>query len=466
MNKAPLKIRDGRTVDAITPVILSASRSTDIPAYYAKWFIERIREGYAACINPHDLNPSYVSFEKTRVIVFWTKNPEPLHPYLSILDDMGLNYYFQFTLNDYHEYGNIIEKHVPSLSKRLDTFARLYEHVGSKRIIWRYDPIMLNDTDLTVETHLEKINNIGKQLRGMTDKLVFSFADVKDYRNVLENLVRLNLYTHCNVLSAEPDCEQKNTIARGISELRAGWKKYLDWDVTVATCAEGIDLSSFGIEHNRCIDPDLIDELFCPKDPALRAYLDCFRNRASSEKRNDRFQNELFSLGSTKVQESMNETKDNRSQNELFSCDRTKSEKKAGDDRSQFDMFSFSNQETMDKTREERFNYKKFKDKTQRPACGCVTSTDIGMCNTCLHQCAYCYNNTSNEHAMNNHKFHRTDDESIIPFNISAEWQHNLPEDVVYRAEFDPFCNEQEYYCGSFTSDLRTNKYDDEDIPF
>ena len=440
MNKAPLRIRDGRTVDAITPVILSASRSTDIPAYYAKWFIERFKEGYATCINPIDLNPSYVSFEKTLVIVFWTKNPEPLLPYLNILDDMGLNYYFQFTLNDYHEYGNIIEKNVPGLSKRLDTFSRLYEIVGSKRIIWRYDPIMLNDADLTVETHLEKINSIGKQLRGMTDKLVFSFADVKDYRNVLKNLVRLNLYTHGNVLSAEPDCEQKNAIARGISELRAGWKKYLDWDVTVATCAEGIDLSSFGIEHNRCIDPDLIDELFSQKDPALRTYLDSFRNKDVS--------------GSKK------ETKADSSQFALFSNDST------GTQETQNELFATGNTETQNKTSNDRFNYKKFKDKTQRPACGCVTSTDIGMCNTCLHQCAYCYNNTSNEHAMNNHKFHRTDDESIIPFNISAEWQHNLPEDVVYRAEFDPFCNEQEYYCGSFTSDQRTNKYDDEDIPF
>ena len=442
MNKAPLTTRDGRTVDAITPVILSASRSTDIPACYAKWLIERIKDGYAACINPLDLNPSYVSFEKTRVIVFWTKNPEPLLPYLSILDDMGLNYYFQFTLNDYHEYGNIIEKNVPSLSKRLDIFARLYELVGSKRIIWRYDPILLDKTKLTVESHLEKINNIGKQLRGMTEKLVFSFADVKDYREVQNNLLRLYLYTHSNVLSAEPDCEQKNAIAKGISELRTGWKKYLDWDVTVATCAEDIDLSSFGIEQNRCIDPDLIDELFSHKDPALRSYLDSFRNKACSKRRNDRFQNELFSYSST----------ENRNE--------------ADDDSSQFDLFSSGNSETKDRTEEERFNYCKFKDKTQRRACGCVTSTDIGMFNTCLHQCAYCYNNTSNEHAMNNHKFHRVDDESIIPFSLSAEWQDNLPEDVFYRAGADTHFNGQDHYCDCFTSYPRNDLDDDEDVPF
>ena len=404
MDKAPLKIRDGRTVDAMTPVILSASRSTDIPAYYAKWFIERIKEGYAAWINPFNQKPSYVSFEKTRVIVFWTKNPEPLLPYLSILDDMGLNYYFQFTLNDYHEYGNIIEKNVPSLSKRLDTFARLYEHVGSKRIIWRYDPIMLDKAELTVESHLEKINNIGKQLKGMTEKLVFSFVDIKDYRKVQNNLVRLHLYTDRDVLSAEPDFEQKNTIAKGISDLRTAWKKELNWDVTVATCAEDIDLKSFGIEHNKCIDPELIDNLFSPKDPDLRAYLDIFRNKTFSGGRNKETKKEssqfdLFSAGNTETQD---ETEDAGLNNELFPLGNTGTSKK------------------QDKTEDGPF-LNKFKDKGQRLICGCVVSKDIGMYNTCLHQCAYCYANTSNEAAMSNHKHHKLDDESIIPFKRTVE---------------------------------------------
>ncbi len=368
MDKAPLKIRDGRIVDAMTPVILSASRSTDIPAYYTKWFIERIKEGYAAWINPFNQKPSYVSFEKTRVIVFWTKNPEPLLPYLSILDDMGLNYYFQFTLNDY---GKVIEGGVPDIGKRLETFAKLYDHVGSKRIIWRYDPIMLNSTDLTVDAHLGKIDNLGNQLSGMTDKLVFSFVDISSYRKVQNNLIRLNLYTQENVLKAEPDTEQKNAIARGISELRAGWKKYLNWDVAVATCAEDIDLEKYGIEHNRCIDPDLIDELFGQDDPALSSYLDSFKNKDRKEKKKEE-QMDLFSGGSTESQ--------------------SKEEKG------------------------EKFNYSKFKDKGQRPVCGCVISKDIGMYNTCLHKCAYCYANTSYEAAFNNRKNHKDTDESIIPF--------------------------------------------------
>jgi len=361
MEKETIRTQRGETVEAMTPVILSASRSTDIPAYYAKWFMERVRNGYAAWINPFNQKSSYVSFSKTRVIVFWTKNPAPILPYLNELDDMGLNYYFQFTLNDY---GKIIEGRVPDVRKRLETFAKLYDLIGSKRIIWRYDPIMLNTTDLTVDAHLEKLDNLGRQLAGMTDKLVFSFVDINSYRKVQNNLIRLNLYTPANVLDAEPNLEQKNAIAKGISDLRTAWKKNLNWNVTTATCAEDIDLEKYGIEHNRCIDPDLIDELFGQKDPALSSYLEGFKNRKIA---------------------------------------------------TQMDLFGGVESQSQDENGG-RFNYSKFKDKGQRPVCGCVISKDIGMYNTCLHQCAYCYANTSYEAALNNHRNHKDTDESIIPF--------------------------------------------------
>ena len=34
----------GETVEAMTPVIISASRSTDIPAFYSEWFFDRINK--------------------------------------------------------------------------------------------------------------------------------------------------------------------------------------------------------------------------------------------------------------------------------------------------------------------------------------------------------------------------------------------------------------------------------------
>ena len=95
----------GEQVEATAPVIISASRSTDIPAFYAKWFFNRLAKGYCAWYNPFNQQKMYISFSKCKVVVCWTKNPKPIIPYLHILDGMGIHYYFQVTLNDYTKVG-------------------------------------------------------------------------------------------------------------------------------------------------------------------------------------------------------------------------------------------------------------------------------------------------------------------------------------------------------------------------
>ena len=86
-------VASGDSVDAMAPVIVSASRSTDIPAFYSKWFFERLKKGYCVWFNPFNQKPSYVSFKNCRVIVFWTKNPKPILPAVSELDDRGFRVY-------------------------------------------------------------------------------------------------------------------------------------------------------------------------------------------------------------------------------------------------------------------------------------------------------------------------------------------------------------------------------------
>ena len=80
--KEEIEIADGTKVLAQMPVIVSASRSTDIPAFYADWFIERLKSGYVKWINPFNGLPLYVGFRKTRLIVFWSKNPRHMLAYL------------------------------------------------------------------------------------------------------------------------------------------------------------------------------------------------------------------------------------------------------------------------------------------------------------------------------------------------------------------------------------------------
>ena len=208
-------------VKAQTPVVLSASRSTDIPAYYAKWFMNRLREGWCARINPFNQRPVYISFRDVKVVVFWTKNPAPLLPYLDELDARGIHYYFQYTLNDYEREG--FEPNVPAVDKRVETFRKLSERIGPDRVVWRFDPIILTP-ELSAGDILMRIWTVGKKLRGLTSKLVVSFVDVSVYRKVQLNLVRdTPFFTKENVISAEPTASQREEICEGLRKIRERW---------------------------------------------------------------------------------------------------------------------------------------------------------------------------------------------------------------------------------------------------
>lgn len=330
------------------PVIVSASRSTDIPAFYAKWFINRLAAGYAVWYNPFNQQPMKISFEKTKVVVFWTKNPAPLIPLLPELDKRGIHYYFQFTLNDYE--AENFEPNVPALMERVETFKKLSTLIGKERVIWRFDPIIMTSC-LQPRDVLKKIWRIGNLIKGCTEKLVFSFVDVKSYRKVQNNLIKdTDSFTRETIEMAEPNESQIRELVDGLTKLRDFWKKENGWDLTLATCAEKIDLEEYGIEHNKCIDGDLIERLFS-EDSELIYYL---RTGKLPEP-------DLFGSMPTIPYQS-----------------------------------------------------KDLKDKGQRKLCGCMVSKDIGMYNTCRHLCAYCYANTSRKVVLANKEKHSDASESII----------------------------------------------------
>ncbi|HAK75122.1 MAG TPA: hypothetical protein DCP36_19100, partial [Sporomusaceae bacterium] len=125
-------------------MIISASRRTDIPAFYAEWFINRLKQGSFLVKNPYNGNSiSRIVFTRESIdcIVFWTKNAEPMLSKLKTIDAMGYPYYFQFTITPYD---TNIEKNLPVKSAIVDTFKRLSATIGRERIVWRYDPIIIN----------------------------------------------------------------------------------------------------------------------------------------------------------------------------------------------------------------------------------------------------------------------------------------------------------------------------------
>lgn len=248
-DKVVITLDDGRQAEAQAPVIISASRSTDIPAFYSDWFFHRLQKGYSAWTNPFNGVKSYVSYENTQFIVFWSKNPEPIIPYLPVLQEKNIKCYIQFTLNDYDQ--EQLEKGVPKLEKRLETFKKLSSLLGKKAVVWRFDPLILT-REISVDTLLTKIERIGDQLQNYTERFIFSFADIIEYKKVKSNLDKNNIQ-YINW-----DNNSMSELAQGISELNKKWNFY------AATCAESIDLQKFGIHHSHCIDDSLIAQLSYP----------------------------------------------------------------------------------------------------------------------------------------------------------------------------------------------------------
>lgn len=243
---------------AIAPIIISASRSTDIPAFYGEWFMNRLKAGYIKWNNPFNINkPQYVSLRDARVIVFWTKDAAPFEKYLEEIDSIGINYYFSLTLNDYEQ--EKYEPNIPPLQERINTFKRLSNKIGKDRVIWRFDPLIVTDK-LGIKQLLERIKAIGDELAPYTKKLVFSFADIEVYKKVERNMT-----AH--------DSSWKSFTKNDMYDFAEGLVKLnKEWQLELATCCEEVDFSKVGIMHNSCIDGDLMLRLFA-KDYKLRDFL-------------------------------------------------------------------------------------------------------------------------------------------------------------------------------------------------
>ncbi len=271
-------------------MIVSASRRTDIPAFYSKWFMNRIRAGF--CLVPNPFNSKQVSRVSLRpddvdAIVFWSKNPAPMLRHLNDLEKEGFQFYFQFTVNDYLRE---LEPNVPPLHERLDTFRQLSNMIGSERVVWRYDPIIISNKT-NYEFHRRRFFNLCKELAPFTKRVMISIVDF--YAKTKRNLKKLEA-TGYRFLFEPENISEMPRLLNDIAKIAK------EFEIDVFTCAEEQDYTHLGIPPGRCIDGKLVDRLW----HIHRAWR---------------------------------------------------------------------------------------KDPNQREACGCVISKDIGMNDTCPHNCPYCY---------------------------------------------------------------------------
>jgi hypothetical protein len=303
-------------------MIISASRRTDIPAFYTPWFMNRIREGYCSVPNPY--NPSQIATvslqpEDVDVIVFWTRNPSPLLPHLKILNGDGYHYYFLCTIMDNPSF---LDPLSPSLEKSTGAFRALADLIGPEKVIWRYDPIVFS-RETTPDFHRKKYENIANQLEGYTTRCIIS---------ALSLYKKTSLRLKAAAVEMSPcEGEEFNKLMASISQSA----RHCGMDIF--SCAQEGDLAAYGIRHGKCID--------------------------------DRYIKETFGLEVTSG-----------------------------------------------------------KDPSQRRDCGCIVSKDIGMYDSCLFGCIYCYATSSLARARGNQRRHDQEAPSLIP-------QHAVPRIVESECE-------------------------------
>jgi hypothetical protein len=301
-------------------MIISASRRTDIPAFYSRWLINRIRSGFCVVPNPfnhYQITEISLSPEDVDMFVFWTRNPRPLFQYLHEMDERGYHYYFQFTLMDNPA---LIDRHNPPVTRSVNTFCELADRIGPERVVWRYDPMLLS-TLTPYSHHLEIYAHLAQTLKGSTIRSVISFLDL--YPKIRRRIDALETQGAklLPAVKADPNAdleiiEKIGSFAHQLSAIASSN------GMEIVSCAEKWDLRSFGIRAGKCIDDELIQR--------------------------------VFDLDVTHT-----------------------------------------------------------KDPGQREACGCVVSKDIGMYDSCLFGCCYCYATGSFERARRNYLSHDPDSASL-----------------------------------------------------
>lgn len=224
-------------------MIISASRRTDIPRYFSKWFYNRIEEGFLYIRNPiniYQVSKLDLSTDLVDCIVFWTKNPKPMMNDLDKLKDY--NYYFQFSLTGY---GKDLETGIPDKkNEMIPIFQELSDKIGKKRVVWRYDPIIFTEK-YNEDYHLKAFEEIAKSLNGYCEKVVISFVDM--YAKTARNMKEFELIDKTKV--------ELTAFSKKLAEIAKSN------GLLIETCAEVIDLDEVGITHSSCIDKKLIEEI-------------------------------------------------------------------------------------------------------------------------------------------------------------------------------------------------------------
>lgn len=244
--------------------IISASRRTDIPAFYSRWLMNRVRAGYCVAVNPFSRQPYRVSLDPAEVIaiLFWTRNPLPLLPHLDELERRGFRVTFAMTITGY---GRNLDAHGPEPARMVEAFQRLSARLGPEFVQWRYDPILLTDT-LDADAHRRAFERFCTALAGATGRCYISFAQLYRKNHArMEAAAAAGGYRYGYIPVGNPP------TARHGDPLPLEEMQSLAADLGAIAAAHGIRVYSCcnrqlvhplaNVHAARCIDPEVIAKL-------------------------------------------------------------------------------------------------------------------------------------------------------------------------------------------------------------
>lgn len=251
--------------------IISVSRRTDIPAFYGKWFMERVKEGFACYRNPFNGQGYKVSLKQEDVIafVFWSKNFRPFLKYLDRLDTMGYRFYFHFTINGHPRE---LEEKVPPYHEMVKVAHELAARYSPLHVIWRFDPMVIS-SHTSIKEDLERFASLTEKIAGATFRCYFSFAEY--YSKVKRNLALVQ--KNHKFQFVDPPIETKLSMVREMVKIAD------PYNITLHGCCQDL-LAGESIQKAHCIDGEIIKELypeidFAAKLTPTRKGCGCYQSR-------------------------------------------------------------------------------------------------------------------------------------------------------------------------------------------
>lgn len=220
-------------------MILNVSGRTDIVAFYSKWFLNRLKEGYVDVRNPFNPNlVSRINFENVDLILFCTKNPIPI---IDKLDDIKIPYTFHVTITPYKK---DIEPNLPSKSDIIEAVKKISTTIGIENVYVRYDPIFISKK-YNVEYHIKAFTKLCSLLKGYVKTIIVSFID--NYQNVRKNLPYLKYRSFTE--------EDYKLIGKNFSKIAK------NNNMVVQTCFEERSLTEYGFIKGECMSKELAFKL-------------------------------------------------------------------------------------------------------------------------------------------------------------------------------------------------------------